>query len=50
MCCVEDAHLSVCQDDDGVGLHPESSDLFLSAISDEFYDVYSGAYYDSGTP
>jgi hypothetical protein len=38
------------QDVDGGGLHPESSDLFLSAISDEFYDVYSDAYYDSGTP
>jgi hypothetical protein len=24
--------------------------LFLSAISDEFYDVYSDAYYDTGTP
>jgi hypothetical protein len=35
---------------DGGGLHPESSDLFLSAISDEFYDVYSDAYYDTGTP
>jgi hypothetical protein len=31
------------------GLHPESFDLFLSAISDEFYDVYSDAYYDTGT-
>jgi hypothetical protein len=30
--------------------NPESSDLFLSAISDEFYDVYSDAYYDTGTP
>ena len=27
-----------------------SSDLFLSAISDEFYYVYSDAYYDTGTP
>jgi hypothetical protein len=35
---------------DGGGLHPESSDLFLSEILDEFYDVYSDAYYDSGTP
>ena len=35
---------------DGGGLLPESSDLFLSAISDEFYDVYSDAYYDTGTP
>jgi hypothetical protein len=41
-----DAHQGV----DGGGLHPESSDLFLSAISDEFYDVYSDAYYDTGTP
>jgi hypothetical protein len=24
--------------------------MFLSAISDEFYDVYSDAYYDTGTP
>jgi hypothetical protein len=31
-------------------LGPKSSDLFLSAISDEFYDVYSDAYYDTGTP
>jgi hypothetical protein len=23
--------------------------LFLSAISDDFYDVYSDAYYDTGT-
>jgi hypothetical protein len=35
---------------DGGGLLPESSDLFLSAIADEFYDVYSDAYYDTGTP
>jgi hypothetical protein len=35
---------------DGGGLLPESADLFLSAISDEFYDVYSDAYYDTGTP
>jgi hypothetical protein len=35
---------------DGGGLLPESSDLFLSAISDEFYDDYSDAYYDTGTP
>ena len=26
---------------DGGGLHPESFDLFLSAISDKFYDIYS---------
>jgi hypothetical protein len=31
-------------------LGPDSSDLFLCAISDEFYDVYSDAYYDTGTP
>jgi hypothetical protein len=31
-------------DADGGGLPPESSDSFLSAISDEFYDVYSDAY------
>jgi hypothetical protein len=35
---------------DGGGLPPESPDSFLSAISDEFYDVYSDAYYDTGTP
>jgi hypothetical protein len=35
---------------DGGGLHPQYSDLFLSAISNEFYDVYSDAYYDTGTP
>jgi hypothetical protein len=32
------------------GLPPESPDSFLSATSDEFYDVYSDAYYDTGTP
>jgi hypothetical protein len=35
---------------DGGGLPPESPDSFLSAISDECYDVYSDAYYDTGTP
>ena len=25
-------------------------DQFFSAFSDEFYDVYSVAYYDTGTP
>mgnify|MGYP001807670288 CR=1 FL=1 len=35
---------------DGGGLPPESSDLFLSAVLDEFYDVYSDAYCDTGTP
>jgi hypothetical protein len=35
---------------DGGGLLPESFDLFLSAMSDEFYGVYSDAYHDTGTP
>jgi hypothetical protein len=35
---------------DGGGLPPKPPDSFLSAISDEFYDVYSDAYYDTGTP
>jgi hypothetical protein len=45
-----DEEADALQGVDGGGLHPESSDLFLSAISDEFYDVYSDAYYDTGTP
>jgi hypothetical protein len=28
----------------------EASELYLSAISDDFYDAYSDAYYDPGTP
>jgi hypothetical protein len=28
----------------------EASDMFLSALSDEYYDVYSDAFYDAGTP
>jgi hypothetical protein len=35
---------------DGGGLPPESPDSFLSAVSDEFCDVFSDAYYDTGTP
>jgi hypothetical protein len=35
--------------DGGGGVPPESPDSFLSAISDEFHDVYSDAYYDTGT-
>ena len=31
------------------GLPPELSDFCLSAISDEFCDGYSDAYYDTGT-
>jgi hypothetical protein len=51
--CLRDTHILLAEallGADGGGLHPESSDLFLSAISDEFYDVYSDAYYDTGTP
>jgi hypothetical protein len=35
---------------DGVGMPPELSDQFHSALSDEYYDVYPDAYYDSDAP
>ncbi len=28
----------------------EASELYFSAMSDDFYDVYSDAYFDTGTP
>jgi hypothetical protein len=31
-------------------LCPEASDQYYSALSDGFFDVYSDAYYDPGTP
>jgi hypothetical protein len=48
LCIAEEAEALLSAD--GGGLPPESPDSFLSAISDEFYDVYSDAYYDTGTP
>jgi hypothetical protein len=35
---------------DGGGLPPETSHLFLSALSDELYAVYSDAYYGTDAP
>jgi hypothetical protein len=32
------------------GVLPEASEQYFSSLSDEFYNVYSDAYYDSGTP
>lgn len=32
------------------GLAPEMSDLFHSALADEYYDVYSDVYHDTGAP
>jgi hypothetical protein len=29
---------------------PEVSDQFYSALLDDYYDVYSDAFYDPGTP
>jgi hypothetical protein len=34
----------------GGGLTPQASDLFHSALSDEYYDVYLYAYYDTDAP
>jgi hypothetical protein len=38
-----------CMGDSG-GVPTEVSEQFFSSLSDEFYDMYCGAYYDSGTP
>jgi hypothetical protein len=32
------------------GVPTEVSEQFFSSLSDEYHDVYSDAYYDSGTP
>jgi hypothetical protein len=44
----EEAEVIVVGENEGV--LPEASEQYFSSLSDEFYDVYSDAYCDSGTP